>query len=37
MALGDHYSKITVFMITIFVTITANIKSTFLNLPFNKR
>ena len=39
MALEDHgpwghYAKITVFMITIVVTITANIKSTFLNLPF---
>ena len=26
--------KITVFVITIVVTITANIKNTFLNLPF---
>lgn len=29
-----HNPKITVFTITIVVTITANIKNTFLNLPF---
>lgn len=29
-----HDPKITVFVITIVVTITANIKNTFLNLPF---